>query len=63
MKKAAGRPAIHKGDQMVPLSASIPRSVRDLIEQLAAGGNKSAIVCDLLDKGIKNPTIKKRLGR
>jgi hypothetical protein len=63
MAGKAGRPEKHKGDQMVPLSASIPRSVRDLIEELAGGGNKSAVVCDLLDKGIKNPTIKKRLGR
>ena len=55
MKKKTGRPTKAARDCMVPMSASVPAPLRDLIDRLADDGevSRSAKAIELLTAGIE----------
>ena len=63
MSKSIGRPRKPERDCMVGVSVSMPRSIRSMIDQLckASEEGRSAVIVDLIERGAKNATIKRRL--
>ena len=63
-KRPPGRPRKAAADCMVPMSVSIPVPVRELIDRLcdSTGSGRSAVVGDLIGRGLNSATIKRKLG-